>query len=100
MSAANLTAAILRIFRTYRVSKNESFDCTIWEAVRATMAAPSFFKGIDIGGPGSKERFIDGGLGCNNPIAQVFEEAELVFPDRSVACVISIVTGQAEMISI
>src|SRR5580704_2986380 len=100
MSAANLTAAIPRVFRTYRVSKNESFDCTIWEAARATMAAPTFFKAIDIGYPGLKERFIDGGYGRNNPVAQIFEEAGLVFPDRLVACVISIGTGQAETISI
>jgi len=100
MPAENMTAAIPRLFRTYRVPKNQSFDCTIWEAARATTAAPTFFKAIEIGGPGSKERFIDGGLGRNNPIGQVFEEAELVFPDRHVACAISIGTGQAQTIAI
>jgi len=100
MPAANMTAAIPRLFRTYRVPKNESFDCTIWEAARATTAAPTFFKGIEIGGPGRKERFIDGAFGRNNPIGQVFEEAELVFPSGRVACAISIGTGQAQTIAI
>jgi len=100
MPAANMTAAIPRLFRTYQVPKNQSFDCTIWEAARATTAAPTFFKGIDIGGPGSKERFIDGGVGRNNPIMQVFEEAELVFPNGHVACAISIGTGQAKTTAI
>jgi hypothetical protein len=39
-------------------------------------------------------------MGCNNPIVQVLEEAELVFPDRRVACVISIGTGQARTLAI
>jgi predicted acylesterase/phospholipase RssA len=100
MPAANMTAAIPRLFRTYRVPKNQSFDCTIWEAARATTAAPTFFKGIEIGGPGSKERFVDGAFGRNNPIGQVFEEAELIFPNGRVACAISIGTGQAHTIAI
>jgi predicted acylesterase/phospholipase RssA len=100
MPATNLAAVIPRLFRTYRVPKNQSFDCTIWEAARATTAAPTFFKGIHIGIPGLQERFIDGAIGRNNPIGQVFEEAELVFPDGRVACAISIGTGQAKMTSI
>jgi predicted acylesterase/phospholipase RssA len=100
MPAANMTAAIPRLFRTYKVPKNQSFDCTIWEAARATTAAPTFFKSIEIGRPGSKERFIDGGVGRNNPMSQVFEEAELVFPGRLVACAISLGTGQAKTIAI
>jgi hypothetical protein len=39
-------------------------------------------------------------MGCNNPIVQVIEEAELVFDARRVACVISIGTGKAETIAI
>jgi predicted acylesterase/phospholipase RssA len=82
-----------RLFRTYSVDKNESFDCTIWEAARATSAAPTFFKQIMIGIPPMLEPFVDGGMGCNNPIKQVLKEAELVFPHQHIACVISIGTG-------
>jgi len=68
----------------------------IWEAARATSAAPTFFERIVI----DEEPFIDGGMGRNNPINQVLEEAELMFPDRNIACIVSLGTGQAETISI
>ena len=96
MSALNMNAQIPCLFRTYQAPKYPSPNCTIWEAVRATSAAPTFFKRIIING----EPYVDGGMGCNNPVQQVLQEAELVFPDRHVACIISIGTGQARTISI
>ena len=96
MSALNMNAQIPRLFHTYQAQKFSTPNCMIWEAVRATSAAPTFFKRIIIDG----EPYVDGGMGCNNPIQQVLEEAELVFPDRHVACIVSIGTGQAQTISI
>ena len=98
MSALSMGAP--HLFRTYQVPEGQTFDCTIWEAARATSAAPTFFERITIGGLGSSQPFVDGGLGRNNPIMAVLEEAELVFPGRQVACIISIGTGQAQTISI
>ncbi|KAF8579258.1 FabD/lysophospholipase-like protein [Ramaria rubella] len=89
-----------RLFRTYETPKYPTFNCTIWEAARATSAAPTFFKQIMIGQPGSQEYYIDGGIGCNNPIKQILEEAQVIFPGRTVACVISIGTGQSQTIGI
>jgi hypothetical protein len=43
--------------------------------------------------------YIDGGLGCNNPTEQLLREAERVFPDRHVTCIISIGTGHKDTIS-
>lgn len=100
MAAHDMTARIPVIFRTYPAPQNETFDCTIWEAARATTAAPTFFKRMIIHEPGSRQPYIDGGLGRNNPTNQVLEEAELIFPGRRVACIISIGTGQAKTISI
>src|SRR5947209_2389498 len=84
-----------RRFRTYPVRALASANCEIWEAARATSAAPTFFKRIAISdGGGAKEEFIDGGLGCNNPVIQVLEEARDVFGnDRAVGCLVSIGTG-------
>jgi len=70
----------------------------IWEAARATSAAPTFFKSIVIGERGSSQPYIDGGMGCNNPIIQVLEEAQLLFPGRHVASIVSIGTGHPEAI--
>ena len=84
-----------RRFRSYSVRENSSANCKIWEAARATTAAPTVFKGIAIGEPGHvKEEFIDGGIRCNNPAIQVMEEAKLVFGEtRPVGCIVSIGTG-------
>src|SRR5271154_3147452 len=71
MSALNMAAGIPHLFRSYQAPKNQTFNCTIWEAARATSAAPTFFEQIVIGEPGSSLSYVDGGMGCNNPIAQV-----------------------------
>src|SRR5947208_9222664 len=48
-----------RRFRTYPVRALASANCEIWEAARATSAAPTFFKRIAISdGGGAKEEFI------------------------------------------
>ncbi|KAK3382112.1 hypothetical protein B0T24DRAFT_660893 [Lasiosphaeria ovina] len=88
-----------RLFRTYKVRENASFNCTIWEACRATSAAPSYFEPIKIGDDGEQETFVDGALGYNNPIELVLEEARCIFPGRKVACIVSIGTGVATVIN-
>jgi hypothetical protein len=83
------------LFRTYAVRSNQSYNCRIWEAARATTAAPTFFKSISIADSGLKESFIDAGLGCNNPVKHVLREAEIAFgSDRRLACIVSVGTGQ------
>ena len=83
------------------MAKNKEYNCKIWEAARATSAAPTFFKRIKIGPPGSGIDYVDAGLGCNNPIKQVIAEAARVFgEDAPVACIVSIGTGQGENIEL
>ncbi|KAG6906944.1 hypothetical protein DXG01_011277 [Tephrocybe rancida] len=94
MNAHNLNASIPCLFRTYASPKEPSIPCTVWEAARATSAAPTFFKRVYIGPPARPEPYIDGGVGNNNPTAHVVEEAQLIFPNRNIACVISIGTGK------
>lgn len=53
----------------------------IWEAARATSAAPTFFKRICIGSKGAEEEFLEGGMGCNNPVLKPIEVAKEAFPD-------------------
>ena len=92
MSALSMNAGLPRLFRTYRAAKYPSPNCTIWEAVRATSAVPTFFPSIVIDG----ELCIDGGTGGhNNPVQQVLQEAEINYPDRGIACIVSIGAGQA-----
>ncbi|KAJ7817648.1 acyl transferase/acyl hydrolase/lysophospholipase [Mycena leptocephala] len=98
MNAANMSLPVL--FRTYNTTNNPAMDCTIWQAGRATSAAPTFFKQIRIGPPGIEEAFVDGGMGQNNPIAALLLEAQVVFPDHQIACIISLGTGQPHTIKI
>ena len=98
MPAKNM--AYPRRFRTYHVRENASTNCLIWEAARATTAAPTFFKRVTIGEAGlAQEEFLDGGLRCNNPTAYVLEEAMTVFGrDTKLGCLVSIGTGHSGIV--
>jgi predicted acylesterase/phospholipase RssA len=68
----------------------------IWEAARATSAASTFFDPIKIGRYG--EEFVDGAIGANNPVRELWTEAQDLWPKGSLAdrikCFVSIGTGQ------
>ena len=68
----------------------------IWEAARATSAAPSFFDSIKI----SKchEEFGDGGTGANNPVRILWNQAQYCLKqgglvEKNLKCLVSIGTG-------
>ena len=68
----------------------------IWEAARATYAASSFFDPITVGKHG--QEYVDAGLGCNNPVDEVWTEGQDIWsPEGDLAplvkCFISIGTG-------
>ncbi|KAG8746921.1 hypothetical protein FRC10_003092 [Ceratobasidium sp. 414] len=90
----------ITLFRSYRSWRNEAPDCTIIQAVRATTARPGLFKPVEIEENHIKLPFADAGLGCNNPTALMLEEVSSIFPEREVGCVISVGTGQAQVVSI
>jgi len=54
--------------RTYE--RPDAIQCKLYEAARATSAAPFYFPPQVIG----FETYFDGGLVCNNPIMQVYLE--------------------------
>lgn len=80
------------LFRTYKneevvgsVPENDGppQDCEIWEAARATSAAPRYLKPISIGKkdqngfPGVKRPvFVDGAMACNDPTPQLIKEIQ------------------------
>lgn len=91
-----MNAGIPVLFRTYVSTENPNSDCTIWEAARATSAAPTFFKGMKI----KTQTYVDGGMGHNNPTPLVIEEAKRVFPNQPISFVLSIGTGKGDIISL
>jgi predicted acylesterase/phospholipase RssA len=87
------------LFRSYRVPRAD-INCKIWQAARATSAAPTFFKRIKIGRKNAEIHYIDGAMGCNNPVTQALEEAQLTFESHPVDCLLSVGTGQAQTVGL
>ena len=77
--------------RTYPSSWDPTDDCTIWQACRATSAAPTFFPPVKFGKP--EVEYVDGGLGYNNPVRALMDEVTHIWPTRKVGCIVSIGTG-------
>jgi hypothetical protein len=82
--------AILRSYDSRKEPQPE-FDCTIWQAGRATSATGLAFKPIQIG----QSMFIDEGAGKYNPCPFALDEACVnEWPGRDVGVVVSIGTGK------
>ncbi|CAE7228203.1 unnamed protein product, partial [Rhizoctonia solani] len=94
MAKHNLNAGLPVLFRSYSAPTNPGPDCTICEALYATMAHPELFKSIDIMHSGVPQSFV-GEIGCSNPLAHLLSEVQQLYPDRDVACIISIGAGHA-----
>ncbi|KAG8762929.1 hypothetical protein FRC11_006970, partial [Ceratobasidium sp. 423] len=100
MSKHNMNASLPIMFRSYRVAANRGPDCTILDALYATMAHPNLFKDIEIEEGALRQSFISGDLGCSNPMKHVLDEVKRVYPGRHVSCILSIGAGHARTISI
>ncbi|KAH8824598.1 acyl transferase/acyl hydrolase/lysophospholipase, partial [Flagelloscypha sp. PMI_526] len=83
----------VRLFRSYRSRTDQSIDCAIWEAARATTTMPFVFSDIEIGRSFQQELFVDGGLRCHNPTMELIRELNDNFWD-SVACIVSLGAGK------
>ncbi|KAK4144282.1 acyl transferase/acyl hydrolase/lysophospholipase [Dichotomopilus funicola] len=89
-SAKGAAPAMLRSYDSRREPAPE-FDCTIWEAGRATCSIGLAFKPIQIG----QSVFHDDGAGNFNPSPTVLDEAVVnEWPGREVGVFISVGTGK------
>lgn len=84
------------IFKSYNIpssSKNgkleSAFSGTIWQAGRATSAAPTFFKPIVING----DNYSDGATIANNPSHYAIIEATKIWHTSDIDCIVSLGTG-------
>ena len=84
------------LLRDYELRDESNYDrATVVEAALATSAATAYFEPVIIGA----RRYVDGGLGSNNPVDYVWNEAQNIWcPDDGkleelVKCFVSIGTG-------
>ncbi|CAI6341293.1 unnamed protein product [Periconia digitata] len=93
---------ILPSYYTKRWGTGMLNTARIWETARATSAATSFFDPIEIAG----ERFVDGATEANNPVNELWTEADNFFRDPSqpdwklednLHCLVSIGTGKPSL---
>jgi len=93
---SNRVATHLRTYINQNVEKSFA-DYKIWEAARATSAAPTYFPRIVLDG----FEYVDGGLGFNNPVLLLMGEARLHFGfARPLGCLVTIGTGMAPNVAL
>ena len=84
------------LMRTYNTKTANAFNAKIWEAARATSAAPTFFEPVLI----DSGRYGDGGTGWNNPSIEAIAEVHKIWPNRPIGCLLSIGTGLEKAIQL
>lgn len=97
--AGNVTAPPA-LFRSYLVDGEPRTKCAIWQAARATTAAPTFFKSMPINNPLPTIIYVDGGLGYNNPSQLALAEVRRIWSPEAKVCLVSIGTGHEPAASI
>jgi predicted acylesterase/phospholipase RssA/pimeloyl-ACP methyl ester carboxylesterase len=82
----------IRSYRSINPQARNTSTYKIWEAARATSAAPVLFPRMRIG----DRTYFDGALESNNPVIEVIDEALEEFPGAAIDTVISIGTGDSQ----
>jgi predicted acylesterase/phospholipase RssA len=85
----------VKLFRSYGFYKDQ---CPIWQAARATSAAPSYFRPAWVNVPAPGGWYIDGGLRRNNPSEVALSEARKYWKVVRRFCIVNIGTGKQETV--
>lgn len=81
------------LWTNYPIQSDQGSDREpLWQCIRATSAAPSYFKTIEVGG----RAFMDGGIGNNNPIFRAFQELARLGADMRESFLASVGCGQGD----
>jgi patatin-like phospholipase/acyl hydrolase len=80
-----------QFFKSWQSSNTR--DIPMWQAARASSAAPTYFEPIQLTIEGVPSAFIDGGVFANNPAMCAYAEARRQWPDEEQFLVLSLGTG-------
>ncbi|PVF92936.1 hypothetical protein CPB86DRAFT_809169 [Serendipita vermifera] len=98
VSASNISRC--QIFRNY-TSRQTNINCTLVEALCASMATPPLFDPVPIGSRLRQQMFIGGAVGYYNPMRELLKEAKAVFGDEQrLAVVLSLGCGHPPTLSL
>ncbi|KAM0796183.1 acyl transferase/acyl hydrolase/lysophospholipase [Usnea florida] len=87
----NRSEAARRVTYNFMRTRSPLDEIKIWEAARATSAAPTWFKSFHH--KGSQRVFVDGALYHNNPIFIAEQELNYIWPRPKADVMVSIGTG-------
>jgi hypothetical protein len=86
-------------FRTYS-SRNSEVECSVIEALSASMALMTIFSPVLVGPEYAAEEFSGGGLGFNNPTRELLKEAHSVYGGEcQLSLILSIGAGRPKELS-
>lgn len=91
---------VFRKIRTYARTTEPTVQCTLLEAVRATMSNPAFFKPLSVQNGRSSVTLLDAGDQHYNPVFDLYEEALFFYPTREVAYFLSLGPGKADTVGV
>lgn len=89
---------IFRKLRTYRHPTERGVRSTLLEAVRATMGHSMFFKPLLVTRENSSVTLLDAGDDHYNPIFDLHEEAESLYPSQHIAYLLSLGAGMSNTV--
>jgi predicted acylesterase/phospholipase RssA len=83
-------------FKRRHALASADFDWPMWQAARATSAAPTYFEPAKLSSESGDDYFalVDGGVYANNPAMCAYAEARSIWPEEADLLVVSLGTGQ------
>jgi uncharacterized protein len=95
ISSYDLQGQLPFFFKSHRIPDDPSFDWPVWQAARATSAAPTFFPAFHLfrDQPKADYALVDGGIAVNDPAVSAYAEARRVYPNAKGYVVVSVGCG-------
>ncbi len=80
-------------FKSWKAKLNAEDDFFMWQAARATSAAPTYFEPTQIKTADRTYTLVDGGVIVNNPAMSAYAEAMRIYPEATEFMIVSLGTG-------